>query len=437
MASYNIAIIGAGPSGCVLARLLLLKTSSKVTIFEAEQSSNARGQGGTLDLHENTGLLALRECGLYDDFLKYARFDGEAIKSCDKNMLNYINFGGTTATNSRGRPEIDRQSLRQILLDSILDEHVRWGHRLKSIREEETSDKGSSFSLHFEGNIPQQRDFDLIVGADGAWSKPRSLLTDIKPYYSGVFGSYFRISSCEARYPDIHEFVNRGSAFAFSNGKSITAQQMGDASIWVGVSAVRPQDFPETCGFDVDNAKEAKSWYLKDYADWAPLLRKIIEVVDEDYTMGKPLYMLPVEHRWKHRAGVTLIGDAAHLMTPYAGEGVNLAMRDAVNLARALTEAEESGSGSGNGKRTKGALDTRVKAFEEEMFVRAGRVALQSKNAMELMLFEEGAPRTTIERYIINMAKGDVPWVVMPVIYVGVYVWFFFYKLIYREGKRR
>ena len=434
MPPYNIAIIGAGPAGCVLARLLLLKTSSKITIFEAEQSSSARGQGGTLDLHEDTGLLALRECGLYDDFLKYARFDGEAIKSCDKNMLSYINFGGTTATNSRGRPEIDRQSLRQILLDSIPEEHVRWGHRLKTITREGGDNNNGKFGLHFEGKIHPQRDFDLIVGADGAWSKPRTLLTDVKPYYSGVFGSYFRISHCEARYPDIHNFVNRGSAFAFSDGKSITAQQMGDASIWVGVSAVRPMDFPEKCGFDVDNAKEAKAWYLKDYADWAPLLRKIIEVADEDYTMGKPLYMLPVGHRWEHRAGVTLIGDAAHLMTPYAGEGVNLAMKDAVNLAKGITEAENTRKEGGPG--TKEALDSRVKVFEEEMFVRAGRVALQTKNAMELVLFEEGAPRTTIERYIINMAKGDVPWVVMPIIYVAVYVWFFFYKLIYREGRR-
>lgn len=135
MSPYKLAIIGAGPAGCVLARLLL-KTSAQVTVFEAEKSFDARGQGGTLDLHEDTGLLALRECGIYDDFLKYARFDGEAIKLCDKSMLNYINFGGTTATNSRGRPEIDRQSLRKILLDSLPAHQIRWNHRLRSVTED-------------------------------------------------------------------------------------------------------------------------------------------------------------------------------------------------------------------------------------------------------------------------------------------------------------
>lgn len=420
MPPYTVAVIGAGPAGCVLARLLSLKASAKVTVFEAEESIDARGQGGTLDLHEDTGLLALRECGLYDDFRKYARFDGEAIKICDKKMLNYINFGGTTATNSRGRPEIDRQSLRKILLDSLPPAQIRWNHRLRNVS------TSPALTLHFDNGFVESH-YDLIVGADGAWSKPRSLLTDTRPYYSGVFGNYFRLSNCEERYPDIHRFVNRGSVFAFSDGRSITAQQMGDKSIWVGCSGVKPADFAETCGWDVNDPKAAKAARLEEYHDWAPLLKKIIQVVDEDYTMGKPLYMLPVGHRWDHRQGITLIGDAAHLMTPYAGEGVNLAMKDAVNLAKAIIDADadaETGT-------ERALLDHKVQAFEEEMFVRAGRVAAQTERAMQLVLFEEGAPRRSIERYIINMAEGDVPWLAMPVIRFLVYSFFFFYKLLY------
>ena len=417
MPPYNFAIIGAGPAGCVLARLLL-KTSAQVTVFEAEKSFDARGQGGTLDLHEDTGLLALRECGLYDDFLKYARFDGEAIKLCDKNMLNYINFGGTKATNSRGRPEIDRQSLRKILLDSLPAHQIRWNHRLRSVTED-------PLTLHFDNGVAESG-YDLIIGADGAWTKPRSLLTNEEPYYSGIFGNYFRISDCETRFPDIHKYINRGSVFAFSDGRSITAQQLGDKSIWVGCSGVKPADFAEkaVAGYDVNDPKQAKAARLKEYSDWAPLLRKIIEVVDEDYTMGRPLYMLPVGHRWAHRQSVTLIGDAAHLMTPYAGEGVNVAMKDAVNLAKAVRNTQAN-------METAEALDQEVKAFEEEMFVRAGKVAAQSERAMQFTLFEPGAPRSSIERYIINMAEGDVSWIALLGIKFLVYVFFFFYKLLY------
>lgn len=141
-----------------------------------------------MDLHEETGLLTLRECGLYDGFLKYTRFDGEAIKVCNKNMVYYISFGGTTSSTSRGRPEIDRQKLRLILLESLPTESIHWGCRVRNVDED--------LNLHFADGI--KKGFDLVVGADGAWSKPQSLLMNKRPYYSGVFSTYFKISDCEA-----------------------------------------------------------------------------------------------------------------------------------------------------------------------------------------------------------------------------------------------
>jgi len=192
-----------------------------------------------LDLHEETGLLTLR---------KYTRFDGEAIKVCNKNMVYYISFGGTTSSTSRGRPEIDRQKLRLNLLESLPTESIHWGCRVRNVDED--------LNLHFAYGI--KKGFDLVVGADGAWSKPQSLLMDKRPYYSGVFSTYFKISDCEARFPDIHSFINRGSIFSFSDSRSITAQQMGDKSIWVGTSSVKPAIYENTCGYDVNDAKQAK-----------------------------------------------------------------------------------------------------------------------------------------------------------------------------------
>src|SRR5437868_4920285 len=88
---FRIAIIGAGPAGCTLARLLL-RANIPVTIFAGKTSPDIRSQGGTLDLHEDTGLAALREAGLYDQFLKFARFDGDALTVCDKKMLRYLDL---------------------------------------------------------------------------------------------------------------------------------------------------------------------------------------------------------------------------------------------------------------------------------------------------------------------------------------------------------
>ena len=175
MSSLKIAIIGAGPAGCTLARLLLLKRIS-VVVFEGEESPNVRSQGGTLDLHTDTGLAALREAGLYDEFLKYARFDGEAIVIADKKLVRYVSAQGTDAKSSRGRPEIDRVKLRMILLESIPEGVIRWNHRLRKVDDD--------LCLYFEHGI--EKGFDLVVGADGAWSKVRPLLSQKQPFYSGM-----------------------------------------------------------------------------------------------------------------------------------------------------------------------------------------------------------------------------------------------------------
>jgi 2-polyprenyl-6-methoxyphenol hydroxylase-like FAD-dependent oxidoreductase len=78
MSRFKIAIIGAGPAGCTLAKLLLhAETPVDLTLFEGEKSLDARTQGGTLDLHTESGIEALKRCGLHDEFLRLARFDGE------------------------------------------------------------------------------------------------------------------------------------------------------------------------------------------------------------------------------------------------------------------------------------------------------------------------------------------------------------------------
>lgn len=405
----KIAIIGAGPAGMTLAHLLL-KASIPVTIFEGEASPLTRGQGGTLDLHDDTGLKALQEIGLWDEFLKYARYDGEALIVADKNLKKYLYMEGTTKETSRGRPEIDREKLRKILYEALPDGIIRWDCRLRRVEDDR--------SLHFDHGV--ESGFDLVVGADGAWSKVRPLLSRVKPYYSGLGGIHSVVNNAEKEHPDLYKLVNRGSMFCFSDGKSLTAQQMGDGSITIGEWTQRPEDWQETCGYNLNDPSQVKRALLEEFCDWNPQLVDFINAADDTHLVPRSLYMLPVGHRWDHREGFTLIGDSAHLMTPFAGEGVNLAMTDAMKLAEALI--------SSRGSEKEGAVDSAVKAFEEEMFLRASIIAEVTKGNMEDMLFTSGMNEHTAPRYVRRALFGEKPWLerLVPLWFVRLFLRLYF-----------
>ena len=399
----KVAIIGAGPAGCTLARLLT-RASIPVTVFEGESTMSVRAQGGTLDLHTDTGLKALREADLYKEYSRYARYDGEAMNVADKNLVSVLKLGGSTEASSRGRPEIDRARLRQILVDSLPEGTIRWNCRLRSV-------DPSTLSLHFDHGV--ETDFDLVVGADGAWSKVRPVLTDVKPQFVGLGGYDLFIHDAENSHPDLFELVNRGSLFVYSDGKGVNAQQRGDGTIIVYVSGHRDEDWKDTCGYDLHNASEVKKAIREEFKDWAKPLVKLTQVADENDFIARSLYILPPGHRWTHKAKVTLIGDAAHLMTPHAGEGVNVATEDALNLAHAIIETKDSVT----------ALDNKVSKFEDEMMARAVKVQNCSLGNTKDMFFTPGAPHTVIDSWIRRAFALQLGWlveIVLPLWVVGI-----------------
>ena len=416
--TLKIAIIGAGPAGCTLARLLQQsKKDIKVTIFESESSIDFRSQGGTLDLHEKTGQAALKAGGLFDEFLKYARYDGEAMKICDKKLICYINMSGSKqGSRGSGRPEIDRPKLREILYNSLAEGTVVWSHRLVRVDED--------LNLHFaDGKM--ESGFDLIVGADGAWSRVRPSLTDEQPFYSGIAGHAFRIPDAEIAQPELYKLVNRGSLFSTSDAKSIMAQYMGDGSLNVGTWSARPKDWQKTCGYDVHDAAVTKAECRKDYADWDARLLAFTQV-SEDHVVPRDLYMLPVGIRWDHVMGITVIGDASHLMTPFAGEGVNLAMQDALQLSQAIISAAESTSDD-----TNAVLDQKVAEFEQDMFKRATKTQKLTYDMMQMFISPKG-PRGQMENYICRAVEDEVGWWVTSfIVWPLACAYFFVFRLLW------
>ncbi|KAF2656481.1 salicylate hydroxylase [Lophiostoma macrostomum CBS 122681] len=321
----KIAIVGAGPAGLTLARLLVVSEANvDITLYERDKSRASRpDQGGCLDLHTDTGLAAIRKCGLWDEFEKYARYDGEEMIIADKNATELVHM----RSKGGGSPEIDRGSLKQILLDGVPERYVRWDRRLKRVREDGM--------LEFEDQKELEGPFDLVVGADGATSKVRERLSSVKPSYSGVSGYEFDIKEPARTCPDLNKMVGRGGFLGTSDRKFLNTQRMGNDSLKVRSWFVCPEELTleEVDKYGDEGIIEK---ILSRYEGWAPEMTNFLRQADPNSLRRWVTYELPLDFTWDHKSGYTLLGDAASLAPPFSGEGVNKAMVDAMELAQLL-----------------------------------------------------------------------------------------------------
>ncbi|KAK5127016.1 hypothetical protein LTR85_008375 [Meristemomyces frigidus] len=396
----KIAIIGAGPGGLTLARLLQ-RNNIPCTVYEAERDRHTRNQGGTLDLHPKAGQRALREAGLFDQFMKYARPEGDADKLVrydghvlwDENKLDMPK----QSDDENDKPEIDRNQLRDILLDSLKPGVIQWDRKVSHI-EADPRVKGR-YSIYFADGS-QETDIELVVGADGAWSKVRPLLTDATPFYSGVTGVEIWALNVREKHPWLSEYVGEGSCFMFDEGRAIMAQRNGNDSIRVYACVRQPEMWREDCGIDWSDHDAAREAVVAGYfANCSDDLKSVV-LESRDELILRPMYMLPVGITWPSRPGVTLIGDAAHLMTPFAGVGVNVAMADALVLAHALI-------GKKDGLVAKAFSDghniaAAVKEYEKWMFGFARENAEKTFKGLQLHFSKDGGEERAVklrERY--------------------------------------
>lgn len=378
MTDLKIAIVGAGPAGLTFARLLQLQ-KIKCTIFELESGINERNQGGTIDLHRQGGQLALRRAGLIEEFQKHSRPEGEASKivKFDGTVLFDDNVTGIQRQDAETeRPEIDRRKLRSLLLESLEPDTVVWSKKLQLV--EKASDKPAMYDLHFADGV--ERGFSLVVGADGAWSKVRKYLTEQGPIYSGASLIELWALDVEQRHPWLSKYVGTGSVFMFDEDRMIICQRNGESSIRVYAGVRQPESWINDCGIDWSSFETAREQLIKShFADCGEDLKRCIREASDEL-IPRHAWMLPVSMKWESKPGITLVGDAAHLMTPAAGVGVNLAMVDAIELAEAVVGSLGNEEG----------LEHAVRLYEEEMFPRAEKFARKTLHALEGHLSANG-----------------------------------------------
>jgi len=323
--TLRIAIIGAGPGGLTLARILHC-CGIQATVFERDADPLWRPQGGTLDLHEDSGLLALRQAGLMNEFLKVARYEDQGSKMYDMAGNLLLEDEGMAEGN---RPEVDRTALRAMLLASLPPDTVRWNHALREV----TAAGDGSWHLHVDGRDTAA--FDLVVGADGAWSRVRPLLSPYAPQYSGISFLEFGIDDADRAHPLLSKLVGSGKMGVEGDGKSIIVQRNGNAHLR-GYAIFRVPTGWMQQRFDFSAPASLRAGLIREYAGYAESLLDLFRASNDNFT-ERQIHALPIGHCWQHRAGLTLLGDAAHVMSPFGGDGVNNAMLDALELANALT----------------------------------------------------------------------------------------------------
>lgn len=375
--SKQVAIIGGGPGGLTLARLLQQK-GVNVKVYERDADQHVRQQGATLDLHYESGLKALIEAGLMEEFKKKYRPGAERVTITDNNaVIHYTERDQKPLQdlNSKyARPEIDRGPLRDLLIASLHDNTIVWNSKFLELKE-----NGNGWDLVFENGTTAYA--DLVVAADGANSKVRKYITAIGRIYSGTTIVEGNIYNAATNAPKLWQLTNGGKIFAQWDSKTIVLSAKGEGSLSFYTITKETETWVKAPGIDFTNKEQVFTWFKQRFSDWSNDWHEIFST-DKSYFVHRPQYYFPTNQSWQTHSNLTMIGDAAH-QTPPSGDGVNQAMLDAVELYETLCIEHFNSSKEAVSSFEKKMLDRTSVATEEALEITE---AMVSENNLQFML---------------------------------------------------
>ena len=342
---HQIAIVGGGPGGLTLARLLQ-QSGAQVSVYEREKNRSARVQGSALDLHEDSGLAALEAAGLIDAFWANHRPDLDRLRLAD--VHGTVLYDHPRRMSGTGkRPEIERGPLRDIMLNALQPGTLQWDCKLESAEMQ-----GEQVLLRFAGGKTALA--DIAIGCDGANSRLRKLVTSIRPDYVGVSLVEGLVPDAKKAIPALWDLLGGSALIALGGRKTIGMGTKPDGSVLFYAGMTTQDDAARNSLDETKHPDHRVAWFHANFETWStiwdPLFKEAASMI------WRPLLVCPMDQHWESKPNVTLIGDAAHVMPPYAGEGVNMAMLDALVLSRNLL-SEQNPSAA-------------IAAYEAEMFAR-------------------------------------------------------------------
>jgi tetracycline resistance monooxygenase len=293
-----------------------------VKVYERDPNEHTRIKGGTLDLLKDMGQVVFEKAGLLNAYFDNARPTARRIADIHGNIIQTIP--------SSNNPEIDRNDLKRILSQSLQPETIVWGRKLLLMEEQ-----NKRYLLHFENGISEFA--DLVVGANGIMSGLRKQMTDIPAKYTGTIAITGEVLDYRSYCPNFKKVCGDDKIIAKDEHNFFLSQPKAKNELYYYLCFRQPESWLKDNTLNSHDNKQINDFLNSRCCNWNIAYKELFAATN-NFTM-LPLYQVPLEN-WRPHKNITLIGDAAHGMPPYAGVGVNTGLLDASHLAENLTSGK-------------------------------------------------------------------------------------------------